>query len=210
MEKSSLLAIQLPLEEKLLDEIHSSCEVLKVSPDQQIVEAGKYIKMVPLLIEGSIRVFQEDVEADREILLYYVNPGETCMMSLGACFGDKKSEISAVTEEMSSMILIPTSKVREWQRTYPTWNEFIIQTFRRRYTDLLSAFNDVSFKRIEERLMEYLTNYQDRKNTNVIPLSHQKIANELGTTRVVISRLLKKFENDDLLELHRKAIVLKK
>ncbi len=208
---TSTSIMKLPLEDELKMEIESQCQIITVEKNQVLAEAGKYMKVIPLVLNGSIRVFRQDNELDREILLYYIDVGETCMMSLVASFADMISQVHARTEKRSELLLIPTTKVRDWQIKYPKWNNFIIQTFLKRYTELLTAFNDLSFKNIDDRLLTFLKNFYKRNGDGKggIFITHQELANELGTARVVISRLLKSMENEGMLELKRGKIELK-
>jgi len=203
--------MNLPLEEELKLEMQEKCQVVEVEKNQLLAEKGKYMKVIPLVLDGSIRVYRQDYDLDREILLYYIDAGETCMMSLVASFADMISQVHARTERKSKLLLIPTTKVREWQIQFPKWNSFIIQTFLNRYTELLNAFNEVSFKKIDDRLLSYLRNYNNRNGDGkgIVFITHQELANELGTARVVISRLLKNMENEGLVTLKRGQIELK-
>jgi len=193
----------LPLEEELKTEMESQCMVLTYNKDKTIVEAGSFMQVIPLVLKGSIRVFRRDCDMDREILLYYIDPGQTCMMSLVACFGDSISKVYAVTEKKSRLLLIPTTRVREWQKKYNSWNSFVINTFLKRYTELLRAFDELSFKNIDVRIQRYLEDYSERNVTKSIKRTHHEIANELGTSRVVVSRILKNMENAGIVELRR-------
>lgn len=132
----------------------------------------------------------------REILLYYVDPGETCMMSLSACFFNNKSPSQAVAIEPSLVLSVATGYITKWQKEYSSWNDFVIRTFRNRYDELLSAFESVAFDHIHTRVLEYLTNRIAREKKDQIEISHQELANQLGTTRVVISRILKQLETE--------------
>lgn len=125
------------------------------------------------------------------------------MMSLVACFGDSISKVYAVTEKKSRLLLIPTTRVREWQKKYNSWNSFVINTFLKRYTELLRAFDELSFKNIDVRIQRYLEDYSERNVTKSIKRTHHEIANELGTSRVVVSRILKNMENAGIVELRR-------
>lgn len=200
---------RLPLEKALKDEMLSLCQTVLLGKNEVIAREGKLMKMVPLLLEGSIRVYRQDPEIDREILLYYIEPGETCMMSIVASFTNMTSQVNAITEKKSKMLLIPVLKVKDWQLRYPAWNTFIINTFLNRYTELLTAFNEMCFQNVDKRLERYLKQYSKRQGMDVVPLTHQELANELGTTRVVISRLLKSMEKEGILELKRGLIELK-
>lgn len=201
--------LNLPLEQELIAEMESQCMALTFDKNKTIVEAGSFMRMIPLLLKGSIRVFQRDSDMDREILLYYIEPGQTCMMSLVACFGDSVSKVYAITEKKSKLLLIPTVLVREWQKKYDSWNLFIINTFMRRYTELLRAFDELSFKNINVRIQRYLEDYAERNVTKSVKRTHQEIANELGTNRVVVSRILKNMEHAGVVELGRGIIKLK-
>ena len=199
----------LPFEDELVEEMESVCQQITVNGGSVLVEADQYMKVIPFVLEGGIRVYREDLDLGREILLYYIYPGETCMMSLVASFKDMQSKVNAVTECDSELLLIPTPKVREWQMKYTKWNNFIIDIFSNRYSELLSTLNDITFKKIDERLLAYLNQYQKRQDKK-IQLTHKRLANELGTTRVVISRLLKNMEKEGIVALKRGAIELKK
>ncbi len=201
--------LSLPLEGKLKAEIESLCTVLTVEKNKTIVETGDCLQVLPLVLKGSVRVFRGDPETGREILLYYINSGQTCMMSLVACFGDTISKVNAIADKKSKLLMIPTPYVREWQKKYDLWNSFIINTFMTRYIELLKALGELSFKNIDVRTHNYLKDYSERNVTMLIKLTHQDIANELGTSRVVISRILKNMENNGLVELKRGVIKLK-
>lgn len=200
----------LPFEEKLKEEMADSCSSMQTEKDTTLAEAGKFLKAIPLVLEGSIRVFRNDYDIDREILLYYISEGETCMMSIIASFTDMQSKVHAITECESKLLVIPIENVRKWQVKYPKWNNFILNIFLNRYTELLNTINDLSFKNIDERLFNYLVQYYHRHPGECIKITHQKLANELGTTRVVISRLLKDFEKNGKVELYRGEIKLLK
>jgi len=201
---------KLPFELELRSEIEKQ-GILKVLPkDTYIAKENEYIRYIPLLVRGRIRVYKEELDLGREILLYYVNRKETCMMSVFSIFQDNKSQVNGITMEESEIILIPIQKVREWQLKYPSWNEYLITGFSERYSNLLASFTTVSFYKIDDRLNYFLKQFSKDNDTHIIPFSHQKLANELGTTRVVISRLLKKMESQNLLSLHRGYINLKK
>ncbi len=199
----------LPFETELKTEMGTNCEIVSVDQHVTLAESGKYMKVIPLVLDGAIRVFRNDYELNREILLYYINTGQTCMMSLVASFGDMQSQVHAITERNSELLLIPTHHVREWQIRYSRWNQFIIHTFLNCYTDLLNTINDLSFKHIDERLYNYLIQYHHRQGDGKVKITHQRLANELGTSRVVISRLLKDFEKQGVLQLSRGEITLK-
>jgi len=169
-----------------------------------LIRQGQYLKVLTLVVSGSLRVIQSSEE--REILLYNVLPGETCIMSLSSCFFNSKSPSEAIADTRSEILCVPAQLVREWQRKYDPWNAFVIRTFQGRYNDLLSLFSSVTFNTIETRITHYLNNCSSRKSTRNITLTHLALANALGTTRVVISRILKRFEQEGKIKLSRSSI----
>lgn len=171
-----------------------------------LVKVGQSVKQLPLIISGLVRVFQQSEE--REVLMYYVQPGETCTMSLSACFFNVPSPSQAEAEEDTQVLWIPVRFIADWQQHHPEWNAFIISTFHNRYNELLDAFNNVVFKNIPARLTEYLAGYHSLHQTTLISVTHARLANELGTTRVVVSRILKMMEEDGKVRLLRGGIEL--
>lgn len=198
----------LPFEKELKAEIKATCSIANFRKNETIVKEGSFMQVIPFLLHGSIRVFRRDYELDREILLYYIDPGETCMMSLVACFGDAVSKVNAITEKKSELLMIPTASVRTWQKKFDTWNSFVIDTFLARYSELLKTLEEISFRKIDQRIHTYLKDYAERNVTKSVKRTHQDIANELGTTRVVVSRILKDMESKGLVELRRGLIKL--
>ena len=194
-------------ERELREEIMEKCEIISFREGDVIVREGEYVQTLPVVISGSIRVFQTSEE--REILLYYVEPGQTCIMSLSACFFNNESPSKAVTTSNTEILAIPARLITTWQRKYNSWNQFVIKTFRNRYDELLNTFERVAFDHIDKRIMEYLNFRQKKDSSNLIQISHQGLANELGTTRVVISRILKQFELEGKVSLKRGGIELK-
>ncbi|UJH66735.1 Crp/Fnr family transcriptional regulator [Allomuricauda sp. SCSIO 65647] len=192
----------------LKEEILKVGNVKSFKKGELLIREGQYLKVLPIVLKGSIRVFQ--THEDREILLYYVQPQETCIMSLAACLFNNESPSYAITEEETDVLFIPSSYIPIWQRKYMSWNKFVLKSYRNRYDELLDSFNDVVFKKIDERVISYFHEYASNHNTNKIPLSHQALAHELGTTRVVISRILKNFETQGKVVLHRGFVELKK
>jgi CRP/FNR family transcriptional regulator len=209
MEKSEILA-RLPIaftESAHRQEMVTHGKFITVNKDDTIVREGQYLDFLPIVIKGEIRVFQQ--KEDREILLYYVREGQTCMMSLSAAYFNNTSTSYGVATEPSEIFIFPTRLVNEWQLKYSSWNAFLIQTFRSRYDELLGSFESVAFDPIDKRLMTYLENRAKKENVRKIGISHQNLAYELGTTRVVVSRILKGFEQQGKVKLFRGFIQLK-
>lgn len=194
----------------LQTEILETATQLSSKKGDVIVRDGQFIKMLPLVLSGSIRVFQQSDDGDREILLYYVQQGETCMMSLAACFFDIKSPSRAVVDEQTEILYIPTKYISEWQKQYSEWNTFIIKTFHNRYNELLHSLNEVVFDKIETRIIKYLKVTSEKSKNTFVKVTHSSLANELGTTRVVISRILKALEEKGKLKIMRGGVKLAK
>ena len=193
-------------EKELRDEIYENCKILTFSKGETIVREGEYVKVLPIVLSGHIRVFQ--TKEDREILLYYVDPSQTCMMSLSACFYNNQSPSQAVATSETEILAIPTRFITKWQKKYNSWNNFVIRTFRNRYDELLETFESVAFNHIDKRVLDYLKQRKNNQNSSNVKISHQQLAYELGTTRVVISRILKQYEINGILKLHRAEIEL--
>lgn len=193
-------------EKELRNEIYENCKILTFTKGEIIVREGEYVKVLPIVLSGHIRVFQ--TKEDREILLYYVDPSQTCMMSLSACFYNNQSPSQAIATTETKILAIPTRFITKWQRAYNSWNNFVIKTFRNRYDELLETFESVAFDHIDKRVLEYLNQRKYKQGNSKIKISHQQLAYELGTTRVVISRILKQLELNGILILHRAEIEL--
>lgn len=191
-------------EPKFQKEIIRNCELLTFDKGDLIIREGQFVKVAPIVLSGTIRVFQ--TREDREILLYYVEQSQTCMMCLSACFFNNKSPSHAVAVTKTMVLAIPTKYISIWLSQYPSWNNFVIQTFRNRYDELLNAFESIAFEHVDKRVINYLKNHSLKQNGNEIVISHQKLANELGTTRVVISRILKQLELENKILLKRGSI----
>lgn len=188
-------------EPELQTEILKHGKVMLAQPGDVLIREGQHLNFFPIVIRGKIRVYQE--KDDREILLYYVGPEETCMMSLSAAYLDHNSAANGMAIEPTEILVLPAYLIADWQLKYPSWNQYIIRTFKNRYDELLNSFESVAFKPVALRVKEYLLEQRHLMGTKNIPLSHQTLANELGTTRVVVSRILKQFEKDGVLKLHR-------
>ena len=193
-------------EPEFKEEILQHGQVVDFKKGDVIVKEGQYVKFLPIVIEGSIRVFQQKDE--REILLYYVNAAETCTMSLAAAYFNNKSTSHGIVIEPAKVIIFPASLLTEWQLKYPSWNKYVMEMFRLRYDELISSFERVAFDHMDVRVLKYLEQKKLTDNSNTIHLSHQNLANELGTTRVVISRILKQFEREHKIRQLRGVIEL--
>ncbi len=160
----------------------------------EILREGQYVKQVPLLISGLVKVFTRFEE--RELLLYYINSGESCIMSFNASNNNLPSKVYAVVEEKAVILLMPSDKVRLWIKEFPSFNSFFYSLYNERYFALLETINHLLYNRLDQRLYHYLLEESRQKNTRLLDLRHHRIAAELGTAREVVSRVLKKLEID--------------
>ena len=172
-----------------------------------IMDYGKYIRMMPIVISGTVKVYKHD-DNGREILLYYLSSSESCSMAYNCCMEAKKSEVKAVAEDQVMLSAIPHTKLDEWLCRYPTWKNYIMRSFNERFIELLKSIESIAFHKLDERLVGYLKEKQRLSGSSVIKVSHYAIADELATSRVVISRLLKQLENDGRILLYRNEIKL--
>lgn len=172
-----------------------------------IMDYGKYIRMMPVVLSGTIKVYRLD-ETGKEILLYYLSSNESCSMAYSCCVEAKKSEVKAIAEDDVELVGIPNVKLDEWLYKYPSWKNYIMRSFNERFIELLKSIESIAFHKLDERLEAYLKEKQRLSGSSVIKASHYLIADELATSRVVISRLLKQLENDKKIILYRNEIKL--
>ena len=193
-------------ENELRDEILKSGILYSVPKNSMVIEQGENIKWLMLLISGKLRVWQEN--EDRQILLYYLTPIQTCALSLSSAFRYCKSQVNAKTEEDSIFIKIPVRLVNGWSFKFKSWSIFITNTFIFSYDDLLLSYRSLAFKQTDERLLEYLNLKSGNNNSEKIFMTHSQLASEIGSTREVVSRILKQFEKSGLVKLKFKQIEL--
>ena len=194
-------------EEELLLEISRVGTIRDVPADFELMDIGEPIKGVPLMLSGAIKISREDINGD-ELLLYYLEEGDSCTMTMAWEMGQQKSQIRAVTELPSQLIMIPLSAVEDWSSRFPSWRKFIFQSYHKRMEELLATVDSIAFDQLEKRLWTYLMEKKRVIKTNTLSITHQTIAQEMHSSRVVISRLLKRLEVDQKIRLHRNAIEL--
>lgn len=194
-------------EPELLQELEAKAKLVSIKVNDSLLETGQLVRMTPLVISGTIKVSRVDEEG-RELLLYYVNAGESCAMTFTCCMQQQSSEVRAVAEEDTVLLSIPVAVMDEWLVKYPTWKSFVMKTIRNRFNELLKTIDQIAFQKLDERLIHYLKEKSKATNSALINLSHEQIAGELASSRVVISRLLKKLENDKKVLLFRNQIKL--
>ncbi|MFD2432504.1 Crp/Fnr family transcriptional regulator [Mesonia maritima] len=186
---------------ELLKEIEEIGIEKKVKAGEELIQNGDYVRSMPLLIEGALKISRID-ENGNELLLYFLEKGETCAMTLSCCVSHHKSEINAVAETDSTLIMIPIQKMEEWSSTYKSWRNFVFESYHNRLMEVLQAIDNIAFSKLDERLLHYLAEKKKIANSNTLHLTHQEIATDLHSSRVVISRLLKKLENQNRLKFN--------
>src|SRR5690554_4789206 len=194
-------------EKALIEEIVSSAKLVEFKEGDVLIDIGNYIKTVPLLITGAIKIMREDLDKG-ELLLYFIEKGDTCAMTLACCVGNKKSEIKAVAENDGFVAMIPVGKMEEWLGKYKSWRAFVIESYNNRFVELLGALDNIAFMNMDNRLYKYLLEKSQVNRSNIINKTHKEIADDLNSSRVVISRLLKALENEGKIKLNRNSVEL--
>ena len=205
MEDTSFQQFRTFFEPALIDEL-LQCEIVEMKPDAVLLSEGDFIREIPLLAEGVIRVRRTD-DSGREILLYHIHPGESCILSITASLNERSSGVEAITEAPSKIILVSASNIKAWMDRYKTWRTFVMRLYYSRLTELLSLVDSIAFKHIDIRLLEKLQEKSANGDGEIL-ITHQQLANELGTAREVISRLLKQLEKDNKIVISRGKIVI--
>lgn len=192
-------------EDALIEEIADIGRYQHLKAGRHMMEIGDTVKSMPLLLTGAIKILREDNEGD-ELLLYFLERGDTCAMTMTCCYGDTRSKIKAVVEKDSEIVLIPVGKMEEWLAKYKSWRSFVFESYNVRLNEMLEAIDNLAFLRMDERLYKYLTDKAKVTHSTTIPNTHQEIAYDLHTSRVVISRLLKQLEKEGKIALQRNKI----
>jgi CRP/FNR family transcriptional regulator len=191
-------------EEKLLQEIVKISKHKKVNKGDLIIDIGSEMVFIPLLISGAVKVFRTDDDGD-EYILYFIEGGDTCAMTLNCCVRGAKSEIKAVAEVDTELLLIPISKMEDWLH-FKSWRTFIFNSYNSRMKEMLEAIDSLAFMNMNDRVLRYLKDKVIANKKETLSVTHKIISDELNTSRVVISRILKKLEKDGELELLRNQI----
>lgn len=174
-------------------------------PETELMRVGSTVRYIPLVLRGSVKVSREDAEG-REIFLYYILPGETCAMTLSACYKGETSRVNAITQESSTVVLLPAALIHEATRRFPAWQKFAFDSFGYRYDELLHTLESVVFQQLDERLRHYLLEKSAALQTSRLQISQQQIADDLHASREVISRLIRQFEQKGFLR-HARGVI---
>jgi len=194
-------------EEPLLNEILNVGTVQKFEANEIIIDVDQDIQFMPFILSGTLKVSRE-AEDGQELLLYYIESGETCAFTMQCCVRESRSEIRATTLEPTTILTIPIAKLHEWMKLYDSWRKFILDSYHTRMTELIETIDAIAFMRLDQRLENYLKDHAKLKGSLEIVATHQQIAEDLHSSRVVISRLLKQMEVKGLIKQHRNKILL--
>lgn len=193
-------------EKALQEEIAEVGKIMHFREGDIIMNYGSYVKMVPLIIKGSIKVTREDELDGKEILLYFLNAGDTCSMSFTCCMTDKKSAIRTEAEEDSTIIGIPIQYVDQWMTKYSSWKNFVMRSYDNRMLELVKVVDSIAFHGLDVRMEKYLRALTKSHGSNTVQRTHQEIAEDLNVSREAVSRLLKKMEHLGIVELGRNSL----
>jgi len=196
------------LEEELIEEMSKIAKIRETVQDEIIIHVGDELKMIPIVVYGSIKVSRENTEGD-ELLLYYIEGGDTCAMTLQCCVRKTDSQIKATSMEPSLLLMFPSEYMQLWMDKYRSWREYILQFYHTRMLELMETIDEIAFMRLDERLIKYLTDQAKLLGNLELHHTHQQIADDLHSSRVVISRLLKQLENKGAIQIRRNRIILK-
>jgi CRP/FNR family transcriptional regulator len=178
----------------LANVIIENSSIVEIPEKIEVMREGQYIKAVPVVASGLVKVFTR--HEDKELLLYYIQPGESCIMTFDACLKNVPSKVYAITEKKSEVLLMSTENVFKWLKDYPELNSLFFLQYNIRYNELLTMINQLLFEKMDSRILEYLKAKIKRTAINPVKVSHRQIANDLGTAREVVSRIMKKLENE--------------
>ncbi len=206
METLPITLVQL-FEKGLQEELREESRMAHFGEGDIIIDIDQYIKTIPIVIKGTVKVIREDDEGN-ELFLYYVNAGSTCAMSLTCCMRDQQSQIRAIAEEPVELMLVPVKKMDLWMMEYRSWKDFVMRSYSSRFEELLHTIDLIAFHHMDDRLVAYLEKKASVHKSQSVSVTHQEIALELNSSREAVSRLLKKLELMGKVKLHRNRIEL--
>ena len=195
------------LEAELLEQMAQVAKIRETTTDEIIVHVGDHLQMIPIVIEGSIKISREN-ENGEELLLYYIEGGDTCAMSLQCCTRKIDSQIKATAMEPSLLLMFPAEYMENWLDQFKSWRQYILSSYHTRMLELMESIDAIAFMNLDQRLLRYLSDQVKILGSTEIHLTHQKVADDLHSSRVVISRLLKQLETKGEIKLLRNKIIL--
>lgn len=191
--------------EELIAEIRRNGRLIEATEGDIIMDLGDTMQHMPILLDGAIKVLREDEEGD-ELLLYFLETGDTCAMTMSCCMGDRKSKVRTVAERDSKIIMIPLDKMSDWIQQYTDWRSFVFDSYSARLSELLESIDSLAFMNMRERVYKYLKDKMMVNSNSELNVTHREIASDLHTSRVVVSRILKSLEREGRIALHRNRL----
>ena len=192
-------------EDDLINEIIEVGTYKKVKENELLLDLGDKFDKIPLMLNGAIKISREDEHGD-EIVLYFLERGDTCTITFGSGLTSSKSKVRGVAEKDSEVVFIPIEKLEEWMVKYKSWRDFVIDSYNIRLSEMMEAIDTLAFMKMDQRLYKHLTDKVKIMRSSTLNTTHQEIAQDLNTSRVVISRLLKQLENEKKIKLYRNKI----
>ncbi len=194
-------------EPALVEEIRNLGTERLLDPGEELMRPGTYIRSIPIVLSGSIKIMRQD-EKGNETFLYFLTEGDTCAMSLTCCTANRPSSVRAIAEEPTKIISVPVEMMDLWLQRYPSWKNFVFQSYQHRFDDLMEAVDSLAFQKMDERLWRLLKKKAALQEKRYVYNTHQELADELSTSREVVTRLLKKLELMGKIKTHRNRIEL--
>jgi CRP/FNR family transcriptional regulator len=195
------------LEKELVQEMINAADIRTIQPGELLVRSGQNIRSTLLVLDGLIKIYREDDDGN-EFFMYYLDGGKACAISLVCALGQERSEVMARAIKPSTILSVPVDVVNEWMGRYKSWAQFAVSTYRERFEELLHTIDHIAFRNMDERLVFYMRRHQQQFNSNIMTLSNREIAQDLNSSREVISRLMKKLSEKGVIKLHGSHVEL--
>lgn len=197
------------LEEGLLRELEAKGRLVEAAPGSVLLQSGQHIRSTMIVLEGLVKLYREDDEGG-EFFMYYLHPGDGCALSLICDRTFRASSVTAKAVTNSVLLVVPVDETENWMRQYRSWYHFVVGTYRKRYEELLQTIDHIAFRNMDERLEFYLRRHRDSMQSNILKITNTEIAQELNSSREVISRLMKKLSEDGKVRLLKNGIEILK
>jgi CRP/FNR family transcriptional regulator len=194
-------------EKELIDEIANIGTLRTIKNGELLIDIGDNMTHVPLILDGVVKIIREDKKGD-EIALYFLERGDTCAISFVNCLNRSKSMFRGIAEKETEGVFIPVDKIDDWLKKYKSWRQFVIDSYHMRLIEMVESIDGLAFMKLDDRLYKFLTDKVKIMKDNVLVITHQEIADDINTSRVVVSRLLKVLENEGKIKIRRNRIII--
>lgn len=190
--------------DELIDEIYAKSKIIDVPAGTQILRLGQYVKVLPIVLSGRVKVFAYGDE--KEFLLYYIRENESCIMSFSALLNNEVSKICAIAEDTTTILTLPGEDVLKWTKKFPEFNHFYLKYYQHKYDDLLETLRLVVFEKLDTRILKYLIERSKISGKEGVRVTHKEISTDLGTSREVVTRIIKKLETEQYIKIEKNFI----